>query len=360
MIVAVALMHLCVPAPASTPARTGRAPGATAQEARDARRSGEPHDFLRTVCGFSAAELAALDRGESIARVLDTDKREVAVAGAVRVKGPRERLFAQYRDVSGLRRSQVFQEVGTFSAPPRAEDLRSLTFEDYDLETVRRCTPGDCGVRLSAENMARLQRDVNWSAADWRQQAGALWRQLLAADASAYQARGSRALAIYQNKEVPLNVAQEFQVLFNESQYFKLTAPGFFRYLEDYPDVPLEGAESILYWAKESFGLRPVMSLTHLALYSLPPGRASTSPSAFIATKQIYATHYFDAVLGLSLVFDDHASGFYMLSINRARTRSLTSFLRGFVRSTVQTRSRQALEQILRSTKASVEQSRAK
>src|SRR4051812_7090911 len=97
---------------------------APVQEPKGARRAAEPFEFLRTVCSFSAAEIAALERGEPIARVLDTDKREVAVAGAVRVAAPRERLFAQYRDISGLRRSRVFQEVGGFSVPPRAEDLR--------------------------------------------------------------------------------------------------------------------------------------------------------------------------------------------------------------------------------------------
>src|SRR5207253_9527743 len=54
-----------------------------------------------------------------------TDKREIALVGAVRIKSTRERLFDEYRDVSGLRRSQVFLEVGTFSATPRSEEHTS-------------------------------------------------------------------------------------------------------------------------------------------------------------------------------------------------------------------------------------------
>src|SRR5437016_585281 len=165
----------------------------------------EPQEFLRTVAGFSASELAALEGGAPIAKALDTDKREIAIVGAVRVKAPRERLFDQYRNVAGLRKSQVFMEVGTFSSAPRVEDLRGLTFEDYDLDTIRECKPGDCGVRLPAESMVRFQRDVNWQAADWRQQAGLLWRRQLVDYAAGYLAGGNKALAEYQNKEVPLS-----------------------------------------------------------------------------------------------------------------------------------------------------------
>jgi hypothetical protein len=321
-----------------------------------APEAGEPHTFLRTAAGFSAADLAALDRGEPLARVLDTDKREVALVGAVRVKSTRERLFDEYRDVSGLRRSQVFLEVGTFGSTPIVEDLRALTFEDSDLNTIRDCKPGDCGVRLPSEGLARFQHDVDWRAPDWRDQAGSLWRRLLVDYVTGYAAHGDKALAEYQNKEVPLNVSEEFKVLFEETRYFRPAAAEFLGYLEAFPAVRLEGAEDILYWDKKGFGLRPVLSLTHLTLYTPPavPAQAS-SPAALIATKQIYATHYFDAALGLTLVFDDHASGFYMLCVDRARTRSLTSFIRGFVRGIVQRRSRDAMEKILRTTKQTLE-----
>ena len=323
-----------------------------------APEAGEPHTFLRTAAGFSAADLAALDRGEPLAKVLDTDKREIALVGAIRVKSTRERLFGEYRDVSGLRRSQVFLEVGTFGSTPIVEDLRALTFEDSDLNTIRDCKPGDCGVRLPSEGLARFQHDVDWRAPDWRDQAGSLWRRLLVDYVTGYAAHGDKALAEYQNKEVPLSVAQEFRVLFEESRYFQPAAPEFFRYLEEFPAVPLDGVETILYWDKANFGLRPVISLTHLTLYApvaLSPS-SGPSPGALIATKQIYATHYFDAALGLTLVFDDDASGFYMLCINRARTRSLTSFMRGFVRGIVQRRCRDAMDKILRTTKRTLEQ----
>jgi hypothetical protein len=308
----------------------------------------EPHTFLRAAAGFSPADLTQLDRGEPLARVLDTDKREVAVVGAVRIAASEAKLFERYRDIASLK-SGVVLELGRFGTPPTPADLRGLDFENYDLETIRVCKPGDCGVRLSTANMERFARDVNWTAPGWREQAADLWRRLLAADAAAYMANGT--LGDYRNKATPLDVAEEFNPIFESSKYFEAISPEFLAYLRRFPSVSLQGTENILYWSKDDIN-RPVTRVTHLVLYPAPPGARRPG---LIATKQIYAAHYFDAGLGLTCAFDDGASGFYMLSVNRVRTRSLTSFTRSLVRSIVQRRSRDAMEGILKSMKAALE-----
>ena len=141
-------------------------------------------------------------------------------------------------------------------------------------------------------------------------------------------------------------------MIFDESRALAAAAPSFFGYLRQFPNAKLSGVENILYWSKDDFGIRPVTSITHLTLYNPPPG--SREPLA-IGTRQIYATHYFDAALGLTLAFDDGASGFYMVSINRARTRSLASLARFIVRGIVVRRSREAVEHMLSSTKRDLE-----
>jgi hypothetical protein len=176
---------------------------------------------------------------------------------------------------------------------------------------------------------------------------------VLAEYAAAYRSTG--ALGDYRNKATPLSVAEEFDVLFEESKYFASAVPEFFAYLQGFPRARLAGAEDILYWKKDDIGLRPITSITHLTLYTPPSDGKQLRQPALIGTKQIYATHYFDAGLGLTLAFDDGAAGFYMVSINRARTRSLQSFMRSIVRSMVLRRSRDALEHILRSTKQGLE-----
>jgi len=269
--------------------------------------------------------------------------------GAVRVAASQARLFERYRDTSTLKSSNVVLELGRFGTRPSPEDLRGLHIETYDLDTIRACTPGDCGVRLSTANMERFARDVNWKAAGWREQAGDLWRQLLAADAAAYLANGT--LGDYRNKAAPLDVAEEFNLIFESSRYFEPLSPEFFAYVRRFPSISLEGTENTLYWSKDDI-YRPVTRVTHQVLYPAPP---DARRPGLIATKQIYAAHYFDAGLSLTCAFDDGAAGFYMLSVNRVRTRSLTSFTRSVVRSIVQRRSREAMEGILRSTKTALE-----
>ena len=107
--------------------------------------------------------------------------------------------------------------------------------------------------------------------------------------------------------------------------------------------------------AHQLLNVNVALKLACVRLDTLKSVASQDMKQLLIATKQIYATHYFDAALGLTLVFDDHASGFYMLCVDRARTRSLTSFIRGFVRGIVQRRSRDAMEKILRTTKLTLE-----
>jgi hypothetical protein len=321
----------------------------TAASAPPPAVSVEPQNFLRTVAHFSDAEIASLERGQPLAKVLDTDRREVAVVGAVRIYAQPLRLFDRYRDISSLKSSDVVMEVGRFGMPPKADDLSALHFESYDLETIRQCKPGDCGVRLSTENMDHFAREVNWRAPDWRERAAAEWRQLLAKDAADYLTSGK--LGDYRNKEVPLDVASEFSILYDASSYFETVSPQFFGYVKNFPQARLDHVENILYWSKDDI-YRPVTRMTHLMLY--PPDGSSPRPG-IIATKQIYAAHYFDAGLGLTFTFKDGGSGFYMLAVNRVRTRSLTGIMRAMVRAVVQRRSREAMDGILRSMKTGLE-----
>lgn len=312
--------------------------------------------LLRDAAHFSSADIFAVQRGQAVARVLETERAEVAVAGAVRIRAPRERILERYRDISALAKSEMVLQVGRFSPAPQADDLRDLVFEEYDLDSLRECEPGDCAVRLTAATMTRFQQSINWRAPDWRMRAADLWRESLAQYAAEYRAHGDRALAEYHNKEAPLRLQDQFGLLFRESAFVTPFAPDLLRYLQEYPRLTLPGADDLLYWSKDNFGLRPVLSITHLSVHAPPPG--APARAALVGSKQIYATHYFDAALGITIAVDDEAGGSYMVVINRARTRSLTSRFRGFVRGIVQGRSREGVEKMLRSTKESLERSR--
>lgn len=314
----------------------------------------EARKLLAQVARVSEAEWAAIDRGEALAKILDTDAREIAVAGAVRIDAPRELLIDRYREIENLKRSAIVLDAGQLGRIPQSADLLPVPFEEYSLD-LRECRPGECQVRLAEADIVRFHRDVNWRAADRRTRAASVWRDVLAGYATAYMSRGRTALPVYANKPEPLSVAAELELLLAKSSFIASYSREFHAYLKEFgPDAP-DGAEQTLYWTKEDFGVRPVIRISHQVIYK-SPGHAAP---IVIATNQVYADHYLDAALALTLAIDapDRSSGpsFYMISVSRARTRSLSGMLRRMVRSTVQSRSRDAMRKILTGAKTGLE-----
>ena len=311
-------------------------------------------ELLRSVGEFTDAEWAAVERGESVARLLDTDRREIAVIGAVRIAAPREALIARYRNIENLKTSSIVLDASRLEAPPTPSDLMRVPLEDYSLD-LRECRTGDCPVRLSDDAVRRFHRDVDWRNPEWRSQSAAVWREVLASYVSAYVAGGRKALPSYVNKEVPLSVASELSLLLREYRFVAAYSPEFHAYLQEFGSPAPAGSEQTLYWTKEDFGVRPILRISHQIVYRIEHPR----PAAIIATNQVYADHYLDAAVGLTLAISatDRGAegGFYMIAVNRARTRSLGGFFRQFVRSTVQGRSRDGMRKMLTTTKAALE-----
>ena len=312
-----------------------------------------PRDLLRSIAQISDREWAAVERGEPLARILTTDRREVAVVGAVRITASRDRLVARYRSIDNLKRSAIVLEAGVFSHEPRVSDLDRLAFEDRGLD-LRDCKAGDCAVRLTPEDIARFHREVDWNAPDWRTRSAAVWREVLAAHAAAYQRGGRTGLPVYANKAESLSVASELELLLASYAFLAHYSRGLHAYLRSLgPDGPA-ATEHVLFWTKEDFGVRPIIRISHQIIQ----GAARNNDPVIIASNQVYADHYLDAAMTVTLALsaaDDDGRSFYMISVNRARTRSLTGFLRAMIRSTVQNRSRDMMQKILAATKSALE-----
>lgn len=308
-----------------------------------------PRDLLRSLAGFTDVEWAAVERGEAVSKLVDTDAREVAVVGAVRITGRRDQLVARSRDLQTLKGAVVL-DVGRFSAVPDPSDLQRVTLDERSLD-LRACQPGDCPVRLSAADVGRFQREVNWSAPDWRTQSMAVWRSVLATYARAYLAGGRSALPDYVNRRDPLSVASEVAQLAGDYAFVGDYSPAFHAYLKEFGSRLPAGAEQMLYWTREDFGIRPIVRISHQVIYSTTP---PATPVTIVAINQVYADHYLDASLTVTLALDA-GRDFYMISVSRARTRSLSGFLRRFARSAVQGRSRDAMRSALNATKVAIE-----
>jgi hypothetical protein len=307
-------------------------------------------DVLVELARITDAEWAAIERGEAIAKTLETGSAEIAVAGVVRIAAASDQLVARYRDLDALKRSSQVLDIGRFSTPPAAADLARVPLEERGLD-LRACRPADCVVRLSAADIARFHTDVPWTAPDWRQRSASVWREVLAAHASAYARDGRRALPVFVNKSEPLSVGDELAGLVGDFGFVAAFSPEFLAYMREFRPSGLPGAEQVLFWSKEDFGVRPIIRLSHQIIYRVP----SAQPVTILATNQIYADHYLDAALSVTLAIETIERRFYLISVSRARSRSLTGLVRSLVRSTVRNRSREAVLKMLTSAKRSLE-----
>jgi len=71
--------------------------------------------------------------------------------------------------------------------------------------------------------------------------------------------------------------------------------------------------ESFLYWSKESFGKKPVVSVTHV---SIMPGKGRDGlPAMLVAGKQVFATHYMNTSLNLTAVLTGKAGSHNYLTL---------------------------------------------
>lgn len=309
--------------------------------------------FLQKYMHFSNAEIAALERGEAVIKILNTSsKTEVAGFGAIRTNVAPDFFLEQYRDIVRFKKGKQVLAIGKFNNPPRLEDLKQLTFDSDDLQSIKDCGVGDCDIKLSAQNIQKFKK-LDSSGSNWNTLADALVRQMLTDSVTRYLAEGDSSLGEYNDKKKPIRLADEFRSILKETPNLFQYVPEFPRYLQDFPKTKLRDVENFVYWSKEKFGMKPVVSITHATIYR-PAEESGTT--ALISSRQIYATHYFDASLGLTaLVGKRSNSSFYLMYLNRSRADALKGAFGGLKRMIVESRTREAMRENLKLIKARVE-----
>lgn len=320
----------------------------------------EPHAFLQKYFSFSKEDIAAIDRGKIVTKLPSThDKREVAAFGVVRLNVSKEFFLEKFMDVESFKKSEFVLQLRKLSSPPRLEDLRELELEPEHLNALKKCKVGDCNVKIPARLIERFRKEVNWSAPDYKQRATALTRQFLLDYVRAYLKDGNAALVEYSDRPYPQRLADEVRSLVDQSTYLLETAPDFHRYLAEFPKTQLPGAEDFVYWSKEKVGgFKPVLGLTHVTVYK----RKNESPfRTIIASKQIYANHYFEGSLALTWLVDAETdsgkTGCYLIYLNRSRMDALRGGLSWLKRYIARGRIREGLLKNLQLTREKLERS---
>ena len=110
---------------------------------------------------------------------------------------------------------------------------------------------------------------------------------------------------------------------------------------------------AVFYWEKVNFGLKPTFRIVQKIVYR---GAIGKDPVYAVAEKQIYASHYFETALDLSVcVKDAQRPGFYIITVKGSKQAGLTGLKGSIVRKVAVDKTRSSLERVLVTIKQKLE-----
>ena len=316
----------------------------------------EPFKFFRDYAGLTEDQIAAIRNGKAVAKVVESrTPDEVFVFGSVYVQSTTEKYLKLAADIAELRKLPSYLAVRKFSDPPQSSDFDGFTLEADDIKQLKNCEPGKCDVQLPAEAMDAFKQSVNWSAPDAANQVNWLAQKMALEAVQRYIQGGNAALGTYMDKRHPAVVGETFASLLSRSQALPVYLPELQHYLLDYPRAQSENIQSEFYWEKVNFGLKPTLRIVQAIVYR---DSRSTDPAYAVAVKQLYASHYFEAALDLTVCVrdpDNPGRGFYLITLKGSQQAGLTGLKGGIVRKVAVDKTRSSLERALGAIKQRLE-----
>jgi hypothetical protein len=175
-------------------------------------------------------------------------------------------------------------------------------------------------------------------------------KQLMFEYSIGYVEDGNDRLAVYRDSDRPTFVASEFKSMIDRLPELVEHLPELKAYLLGFPKVTIPNATSFLYWQEAKFGLKPTIRINHVVIDDRP------GPTV-IASKLIYASHYFWTALDLAVLVPDESRGpgFWLVKVMRSRSDGLDGFTGSVIRGRVQSEVQKSIEATLKATKARVE-----
>ena len=256
--------------------------------------------FFRQSIGLTEDQIAAIRDGQAIAKAVPSRiPDEIFLFGAVYIHAAPEAYLRFARDFDRLRKLPSYLALGEFNNPPQLSDLKEFSFDNEDIQALRRCKPGDCQIQAPASSMDEFHRSIDWSASNVNAQVNELSRKTALQFLLAYQQDGNQVFGVYNDKRKPTEVAHQFAYMLSYYNALTERLPEFYRYLLSYPNAKPANVENTFYWEKVKFGLKPTLRIVHVVTMR---GNPADEVAYAIAEKQLYSSHYFSTALDLSLL----------------------------------------------------------
>lgn len=314
----------------------------------------EPYKFFHEFAGLNEEQIDAIRSGKAVAKVVESrTPDEVFVFGSVYVEATPESYLKLASDIDALRKLPSYLAIQSFSDPPQLSDLEGFTLEEQDITELKNCKTGHCQVQLPTKAIEDFQHSIDWSGPDVAERVNRLAQRLALQALLEYMQGGNTALGAYRDKNHPAAVAETFASLIGQLEAFPAYLPELNEYLLGYPKAKSDSEQAGFYWEKVNFGLKPTFRIVQKVVYR---GAIGKELSYAVAEKQIYASHYFETALDLTVcVKDAQRPGFYIITVKGSKQAGLTGLKGGIVRKVAVDKTRSSLERVLVTVKRKLE-----
>jgi hypothetical protein len=311
--------------------------GQSFQAASPIRLPARLEGYLTNVVHTTSSERKLLLDGSPITKFLNTDpSREVSVFGAIWINASPHRYVEAVKDIENFERGETFMITKRINAPPKVDDFADWQLPQEDLTDLKTCRISKCELKLSGQTIEKLRAEVDWMKPTAKAAVESVLRQLAYGYVTGYLENGNRALAVYLDSAKPMAVATEFESMIDRMPTLTEYQPELRRYLLGFPGATFPDSTSFLYWQVTQFGLKPTMRISHLVIRETPE-------ETVVASKMLYASHYFWTALEIRVLVSDpsRGTGFWFVTVNSSRCDGMSGFfgrlIRGRIRREVQT-----------------------
>jgi hypothetical protein len=312
--------------------------------------------YFRDYIGLADDQIKAIRSGQAITKTLPSrTPAEIFVFDAVYINAKADAYANFSTDFDRLGEVSGYLAIRRFSTPPQPADLDGFTFDADEINSLRKCRPGDCEIQMPESSMRDIRQSIDWSAPNVAEGINQLLQETALRRLSAYQQDGDAVLGLYNDKQHPTDVAREFKYILSYAKALPEYLPDFYKYLLNYPRGRPENVDDRFYWAKVRFGLKPTLRIVHVVTMRGNGG----DPAYAIAEKQLYASHYFQTALDLTFCISDTSArerrGFYLIKVMGSEQAGLTGFKGSIVRKVAVDRSASSLQKSLIAMKSALE-----
>lgn len=322
-------------------------------------QAGSRSDLPAKISGFIAApltetEVAIIKTGQPVSKLLSSGAdTEVGVFGVTWVDADVSAYIRAVEDIEQFEKGGSFLVTKRISDPPVAEDFARLKLSDEDVSDLKKCRVGDCQLKLGADAISRLRSESKGSKHKAKADIQSLFRQLALEYVDGYQHGGNAELEVYRDKSRPISVAKEFAAIVEEMSQLLQHDPALRQYLLDYPNAQLANGSSFFYWQQVDFGLKPTFRINQVAI-------SQSGDTTLVASKLLYANHYFHTALELQALIPDESRGpgFWLVTLKRMRADGMSGATGQMVRGRIEKEAVSGLTQALRATKGKLESGR--